>query len=222
MSRCTTYHNDPARTGICGTPVIDEAAGRIHVLSLQRVDNGQPPGPGDVGEYHVHVMDVNTGAVLSSHKLFDPGAPGRPTFDGNAPDQRGALNLMHGWVYATFADFLAFDAGPYHGWLVGWEANNPARQHFFPTTRSVGGGGAWGARECSLPGDGIQLLRAVSGSSAAPGGTSDDQVQGFQCRGGAGSSRGRRGRDTWERVLRPAASCARLRRRLHGNYQMDA
>ena len=139
-----TGSNIPAPVGICGTPVIDETAGRLHVLALERVDNGQPPGPNDVGAYHVHVLDVNSGAILSSHQLVDPGAAGRPTFDGNLQDQRGALNLVHGWVYAGFADFLAYDAGPYHGWVVGWEAENPARQHFFPTTRNVVGGGAWG------------------------------------------------------------------------------
>ena len=94
--------------------------------------------------YHVNVLDVNTGAVLSSTLLADPGRVGRPTFSGVLQDQRGALNLVNGWVYASFADFLAYDKGDYHGWVVGWQASNPAIQTYFPTTRTIDGGGAWG------------------------------------------------------------------------------
>ncbi len=94
--------------------------------------------------YHVNVLDVNTGAVKSSTPLSDPGAGGRPTFNGAVQDQRGGLNQVQGFVYTTFADFLAFDAGDYHGWLVGWQANNPNIQTFTPTTRTINGGGAWG------------------------------------------------------------------------------
>jgi hypothetical protein len=95
-------------------------------------------------EYHVNVLNVNTGQVIQSVPLSDHGAAGRPEFNGMLQDQRGGLNLVQGWVYATFADFLAFDAGNYHGWLVAWQAANPTIQKFFPTTRTVFGGGAWG------------------------------------------------------------------------------
>ncbi|KAF2989014.1 hypothetical protein OGR47_15025 [Methylocystis sp. MJC1] len=94
--------------------------------------------------YHVNVLDVNTGSIKSSTPLSDPGAAGRPTFNGAVLDQRGALNVAQGFVYATFADFLAFDKGDYHGWLVGWQANNPNIQTFVPTTKTIIGGGAWG------------------------------------------------------------------------------
>jgi hypothetical protein len=95
-------------------------------------------------DYHVNVLDVNTGALLSTTVLADRGGAGRPTFNGVLQDQRGGLNLVHGWVYASFADFLAYDEGDYHGWVIGWEANNPSTQSFFPTTRTINGGGAWG------------------------------------------------------------------------------
>ena len=94
--------------------------------------------------YYINVLDVNTGALVNSHMLLDFGATGRPTFVGIAQDQRGGLNLSQSWVYATFADFLAFDKGDYHGWVVGWQASNPAQQTFVPLTRTITGGGAWG------------------------------------------------------------------------------
>ena len=95
-------------------------------------------------DYHVNVLDVNSGTVLSTTVLADTGAGGRPTFNGTLQDQRGGLNLVNGWVYASFADFLAYDEGDYHGWVVGWQASNPANQAFFPTTSTIDGGGAWG------------------------------------------------------------------------------
>lgn len=94
--------------------------------------------------YHVNVLNVNTGAVLSTTVLSDSGAAGRPTFNGTLQDQRGGLNLVQGWVYATFADFLAFDEGDYHGWVAAWQTSNPSIQRYFPMTRTVDGAGAWG------------------------------------------------------------------------------
>ena len=76
-------------------------------------------------DYHVNVLNVNTGQVVQTRVLADVGGSGRPAFNGILQDQRGGLNLVHGWVYATFADFLAFDAGDYHGG-AGWSVGRPA------------------------------------------------------------------------------------------------
>jgi hypothetical protein len=94
--------------------------------------------------YHITAHDIDTGAILDDARLFDIGAHGRPRFDAGLQDQRGALNLVNGWIYATFADFYADDAGPYHGWVVGCNARNLKDQKFFPVTINGFGGGVWG------------------------------------------------------------------------------
>jgi hypothetical protein len=77
--------------------------------------------------------------------LVDPGAAGRPTFDPTKHDQRGGLNLVNGWIYATFADFLKYDKPPYFGWVVACNLANLAQQLYVPmTTAATLGGGAWG------------------------------------------------------------------------------
>jgi len=86
---------------VAGTPFLDLANRRMFVVSLQ--DNGA-----GVGGYHAVCLDIDTGAILRSAALADPGAPGPPTFDGSTVDQRGGLNYPNGFLFVTFADFLAF------------------------------------------------------------------------------------------------------------------
>jgi hypothetical protein len=116
-----------------------------------------------IPDYHVNVLNVNTGQILQTVALADKGAAGRPEFNGVLQDQRGGLNLVDGWVYGTFADFLAFDAGQYHGWVVGWQASNPAIQKFLPTTRTVFGGGAWGPGGPAAATDGTLYVATGNG-----------------------------------------------------------
>jgi hypothetical protein len=129
--------NIPPPIGICSTPVLDPVNARLFVMAY--VDIG-----GGASSYVANVLDLDTGAVIESAALSDPGAAGRPTFDPNAQDQRGALNLVNGRVYATFADFLAYDAGTYYGWVVSINAGNVADQWFFPVMTNLMGGGIWG------------------------------------------------------------------------------
>jgi hypothetical protein len=118
------------------------------------------------GVYHAYVISTDTGVVYQNQALTDSGADGRPTFDGHSQDQRGALNLVGGWVYATFADFAGNDLGTYHGWVVSWEAANPSVQRFVSTTRNVIGGGAWGPGGASAAPDGTLYLATGNATSA--------------------------------------------------------
>jgi len=129
--------NIPPPLGITSTPVLDPASGRVFVCSYQDIG-------GDRSIYRMYALDVDTGAVIQSAPLNDRGAPGRPTFDPSMADQRGALNLVGGRVYATFAAFLAYDLGTYHGWIVGCNAGDLNDQWYFSTTTNVLAGGVWG------------------------------------------------------------------------------
>jgi hypothetical protein len=94
--------------------------------------------------FTIFSLDLNTGAIISQAALNDPGAPGRPTFDSSAQDQRGALNLIGDWIFATFADFLGNDLGRYDGWLVACKASRLSQQLFLSATTSHAIGGEYG------------------------------------------------------------------------------
>ena len=129
--------NIPPPIGVASTPVLDPDERRMFVLSYQ--DHG---GTNQI--YIIYDIALDTGTIQHQSQLSDAGHAGRPTFDSTTVDQRGALNLVHGKIVATFADILAFDAGPYHGWVVSCKANDLDDQWFFPSTRTVLGGGCWG------------------------------------------------------------------------------
>src|SRR5262249_11970501 len=93
-------------TGITSTPVIDPDAGVLYVVAT-------------VAPVHYELWAFNlkaSGAALF-HYTVNPG------FDASAAGQRGALTLANGRVYVPFGG-RAGDCGSYHGWVVGFNAND--------------------------------------------------------------------------------------------------
>ena len=152
--------NIPPPIGVCSTPVLDPAHQRMFIMSCQAVSG--------IGGYFAIALNINTGQPIQSARLNDLGAAGRPTFDGNTVDQRGALNLVNGRVVSTYADFLGRDLGPYHGWVVSCNANNLNDQWYCSITKSVLGGGCWGPGGAAAGPDGSLYI----GTGNAP--TADD------------------------------------------------
>lgn len=138
--------------GIQSTPVIDPQAREIYLTVMQNDGTGTFQEPH--AQYFFYVLDVDTGAILRSAQLLDAGAPGRPTFDGNAQNQRGALTLYNGRIWAGFSDFLEADDGEFYGWLVGISVANPSDQLFWCDSPRTIGGGMWGQGGAILRSDG--------------------------------------------------------------------
>jgi hypothetical protein len=144
--------NIPAPIGVSSTPVLDSQRGRMFVLAMREDNN-----------YYFYSLDIDTGTILHQAQLHDSGDRSRATFDGSLQDQRGGLNLISGRIYATFADFLAFDKSNYHGWLVSSNADNLNDQWFFPlTSNSSIGGGIWGPGGAAAAAD--NTLYVVTGN----------------------------------------------------------
>lgn len=154
-----TGSNIPPPLGVCGTPVLDPANSRMFVCSYQDAGSG-------TSVYKMYALDLDTGTTIQSATLSDPGAAGRPTFDASQQDQRGGLNLVNGRVYATFAAFYAYDAGNYHGWVVGCNANNLNNQWFFSVTRNVLAGGCWGPGGAAAGPDGTLYVATGNATTA--------------------------------------------------------
>ena len=155
--------------GIVSTPVIDERTGTLYVVTKTK-----ETGRGDDKTHYVqklHALNVATGAekfngpkvigdVTFEQDKYDlnlEANPQTPSVKGTAKDaingrvylnalrnnQRSSLTLYRGVVYAAWSSHG--DNGPYHGWLVGFDANTllPIPNQIFCTTPDGDKSGIW-------------------------------------------------------------------------------
>jgi hypothetical protein len=157
--------------GITGTPVIDAATNTMYVVPKTkelRMENGQMVAH---YVHRLHALDITTGADLGSKVIGDtiiggpegghtnntplvvPGTgdgsfvdPGdgisKVRFNSRRGLQRPGLVLdpSHGVVYVGFASHG--DIGPYHGWIIGYDAHLSLKT-FFNTSPDGGLAGTW-------------------------------------------------------------------------------
>jgi len=115
--------------GIIGTPVIDPTSRTIYVVALTRTR--------DSFVQRLHALDIWTGADL-------PGSPVEitaPAFDPLMQNQRPALLLSMGNVYVGYASHC--DKGPYHGFLMGYDAKSLKQTGVFNTSPTGEGASIW-------------------------------------------------------------------------------
>jgi hypothetical protein len=131
--------------GITGTPVIDPVSGTLYVVALSWED-----GNSDDQSYHLHALDITTGA-----EKFGGPVEVSASVNGSAPDgsggivpfvtsqhlQRPALTLVNGIVYLAFGSHD--DIQPYHGWVLGYDAQTLKQVQVFNTTPNSGQGAVW-------------------------------------------------------------------------------
>ncbi len=146
-SFCNYCDNQP-EFGVTSTPVIDPATNTIYVEArTQQVTNG-------VTTYfhQLHALDVTTGAEKFGGPIeIQASAPGSGegsvggviTFDPFWQMVRTALLFSNGTVYMGSASLG--DAGPYHGWVLGYSAATGTLQQTgaFITTPNGSRGGVW-------------------------------------------------------------------------------
>ena len=128
--------------GITGTPVIDPVSGTLYVVS-KAIENGN-------AVQRLHALSVTTGLekfggpVVITASVAGAGngsVNGTLTFDSLWENQRPGLLLLNGIVYIGFA--AHGDNGPWHGWILGYNAGTLTQTGAYCSTPNGTGGGFW-------------------------------------------------------------------------------
>ncbi|HXU75398.1 MAG TPA: chitobiase/beta-hexosaminidase C-terminal domain-containing protein, partial [Methylomirabilota bacterium] len=137
------YQDFHGNMGIVGTPVIDPVTLTMYVV-VRTKENGVN------FVQRLRALDVRTGADRPGSPVVisatypgtgDGSVGGVLTFDPMKEGHRCALALVNGIVYLAWSSHC--DWGPYHGWLIGYNAQTLARTTVYNTTPTGGLGGIW-------------------------------------------------------------------------------
>jgi hypothetical protein len=131
--------------GITGTPVIDLGMGPHGTMYLiaMTVDSG-------TYRHRIHALDITTGAeqfggpVVISATFPGTGAEGSggvQTFAASQHKERPGLLISNGVVYTTWGSHC--DAGPYTGWVIGYNESTLAQTSVLNLTPNGSDGGIW-------------------------------------------------------------------------------
>ena len=132
--------------GITGTPVIDPSSQAIYFDAA--VEQANRP------QHQVFGLSPKDGSVLKGWPVDVASAlqkAGRQ-FDPSTQNQRTALTLLDGMVYAGFSGHFG-DCGDYHGWVLGFSLQDPGKIVSFET--KARGGGIWAPGGLSVVGHDI-------------------------------------------------------------------
>jgi hypothetical protein len=137
------YQDFSGHIGIVGTPVIDPATSTIYLVA-RTLENGR------TFVQKLHALDLATGHERTNSPVIitatsigngDGSINGVITFDPQKQNQRPALALVNGIVYIAWSSHC--DWGPYHGWVIGYDAGTLQRSVVYNDTPSGYQGGIW-------------------------------------------------------------------------------
>lgn len=138
------YTDYQSKMGIVGTPVIDPATKTMYFVARSiRVSDSN-------FVQMLYAIDITTGAEKTgSPFLIDVGVQGTGagsvngsiTFDPKLENQRPGLCLYNNVVYVCWASQC--DHGPYHGWVIGFDATTLQPKYVYCDTPNGINGGIW-------------------------------------------------------------------------------
>lgn len=162
------YIDVEPENGILGTPVIDAVSGTLYAVAAT-LENG-------AFYYRLHALAIASGAERFGAPstiggqvagTAEDSVNGVLAFDALRQLQRPALLLVNGVVYVAFGSHA--DTPPYHGWAMGYRADNVQVQTgIFNTTPNGGGGAIWQSGR-GLSADEAGNIYAATGNGDADG-----------------------------------------------------
>ena len=139
---CTPYADFYYNIGIVGTPVIDTTT--LTMYFVARSTDGS-----NFFEY-LHAVNITDGSEKTGSPVAisasvtgtgDGNVNGLVSFDPRRNNQRQGLALVNGVVYISFSSHC--DWNPYHGWILGYNAQNLQQLTVYNDTPSGENGGIW-------------------------------------------------------------------------------
>ena len=162
------YRDFSGNMGIVGTPVIDTNSNTLYVVT-KTID-----AAGNFSHY-LNALDITTGLhkagspkkiVASVNGNGDGNVNGVLNYDAKYSNQRPALLLYNNIIYIASASHC--DWGPYHGWVLGYDATTLNLQYTYNTTPNGWAGGIWMAGQgISVGDDGNLYLATGNGTTSA-------------------------------------------------------
>ena len=125
--------------------------------------------------YRLHALDITTGAEKFGGPVQLSGSVPGTAPDGNGSsvpfnvqwaNQRPGLLLQGGYLFIGFASHG--DNGPWHGWILGYNATTLQQTGIWNTSPNGKGNGIWGA--------GSGLAADTEGNAYVSTGNGDDTV----------------------------------------------
>ena len=133
--------------GITSTPVIDAKSGTLYVLA--RTKQGHSTS-GRQYQQRLHALAVTTGAEKFGGPVEiqasvpghgDGSSNGTVSFEPLRENPRAALLLSNETVWLSWAS--SCDVGPYHGWVMAYDAQSLKQKAVFNTSPNAGDSGIW-------------------------------------------------------------------------------
>lgn len=154
---CGTFSGE---IGIVGTPVIDSASGTLYVVARTKEPTAPPGNLSLVQRQRLHALDITTGAEKPGSPILitatvpgtgDGASGGMVSFNPARELQRSALLESGGVVYIAWASYCDFN--PYHGWILGYDAQSLQQVGVFNDSPNGSEGGIWmsGAGPAAAP-----------------------------------------------------------------------
>jgi uncharacterized protein (TIGR03437 family) len=162
--------------GILSTPVIDPATSTLYAVHYTYVGSGSSKQYA----YYLHALDLATGSEKfggpvaiqgsvtgSGWAGLDTPVNGQIAFDPGQHLQRPGLLLLYGNVYLGFGSHG--DEGPWHGWLMAYDATTLQQTSIFNTSANNAAAGAIWQGGRGLAADGAANIYCSTGNGTWDG-----------------------------------------------------